>query len=437
MNIPTEVMECRNIHCESSEHKAQIDSYIRELLKSVNESGFETLPVHKPSKKTEKDSKSTAGWKEYVEPFQDKARFWFSVWTSAGKPQNTEPHKVMKLSRNKFHYQVRKCKRIENFLKNKKTVENCFENDVDLFGEIKRQRNNENADDVTIDGASGSDVPEKFAEVYKELFNRSKDEDKIEEMKTNINRKINQNDFIEIDRINSSTIKEALEKIKSNKSDPLYDFSSDFLKHAPDILHEHLAVMIKSFISHAHVTGELLIATLVPIVKDKLADLCSSANYRSIAISSLILKLLDWVILLKYGHLLKNDDFQFGFQQFSNTSLCSWMVFETIDQYLRTGNTVYGCLLDCTKAFDTIEHSKLFQKLQDAGVPLVIIRLLIFMYRNQTANVRWKEGFSGEFPIRNGVRQGAVISPILFSFYMDHLFELLKTSGSGCMLGNY
>ena len=65
---------------------------------------------------------------------------------------------------------------------------------------------------------------------------------------------------------------------------------------------------------HGHGTETLLLATLVPIVKDKLEDLCSSKNYRSIAISSLILKLLDWVILLNYSHLLKCDDFHFGFQ---------------------------------------------------------------------------------------------------------------------------
>ena len=117
-----------------------------------------------------------------------------------------------------------------------------------------------------------------------------------------------------MNRINSSTIKEALDKIKSNKSDSLYDFSLDFLKNAPDILHEHLAIVIKAFVLHAHVTADLLIATLVPGVKDKLAYLCTSKNYRSIAISSLILKLLDWVILLNYVHLLKNNDFQFGFQ---------------------------------------------------------------------------------------------------------------------------
>ena len=113
------------------------------------------------------------------------------------------------------------------------------------------------------------------------------------------------------------------------------------------------------------------------------------------------------------------------------------MVFETIDWYLRNGSIVYGCLLDCTKAFDTILHSKLFEKLLDAKVPPVIIRLLIYIYRRQTAKVQWKEMYSEEFPIRNGVRQGAVISPLFFSFYMDGLFNVLSASGSGCCIDRF
>ena len=120
-------------------------------------------------------------------------------------------------------------------------------------------------------------------------------------MKYKINQEICNDDFIEVDRINSNTIKDALDKIKSNKSDSNYDFSSDFLKNGPDILHDHLAIMLKAFAIHGHVTEHLLIATLVPLVKDKLGDLCSSKNSRSIAVSSLILKLLDWVMILNYG----------------------------------------------------------------------------------------------------------------------------------------
>ena len=116
-----------------------------------------------------------------------------------------------------------------------------------------------------------------------------------------------------------------------------------------------------------------------------------------------------------------------NFQPCSSTSLCSCMVLETIDHYLRNGSQVYGCLLDCSKAFDTVQHSKLI----DAKVPPSVVRLLISIYRMQTAVVKWRGLPSEEFPIRNGVRQGAVISPLLFSFYMDQLFDQLRATGSG------
>ena len=87
------------------------------------------------------------------------------------------------------------------------------------------------------------------------------------------------------------------------------------------------------------------------------------------------------------GHLLKLDDLQIGFQKENSTSLCSWMVFEMIDYSIRNGSIVYGVLMDCTKAFDTIQHSTMFKKMLDAKVPGVVVRLLIFIYRTQKAEV--------------------------------------------------
>ena len=59
------------------------------------------------------------------------------------------------------------------------------------------------------------------------------------------------------------------------------------------------------------------------------------------------------------------------------------------------------------------------------------------LYRKQTAKVKWEGYESEEFSIKNGVRQGAVISPLFFSFYLDDMFGLLKASGSGCYIGDY
>ena len=57
------------------------------------------------------------------------------------------------------------------------------------------------------------------------------------------------------------------------------------------------------------------------------------------------------------------------------------------------------------------------------------------MYLNQNCCVIWNSKSSTDFSVSNGVKQGAVISPILFSSYMDALFERLKRNAIGCHVG--
>ena len=103
----------------------------------------------------------------------------------------------------------------------------------------------------------------------------------------------------------------------------------------------------------------------------------------------------------------------------------------------RTKTNVYCCLLDLKKAFDKVKFSTLFGKLVDRGMPKVIVRLLIFMYVHQSCKVKWNKAHSLSFSIVNGVRQGAVLSPSLFSLYMNKLLISLEYSGFGCNIGNY
>ena len=105
-----------------------------------------------------------------------------------------------------------------------------MENDGELFEMIKKQRK-EPADDVTINGASGKDIPNEFSKVYEELFNREKDKDQIVTILNNINEKVTGEMILEVDKVNTITVKEALDKVKANKSDPTWDFSSNFLKN--------------------------------------------------------------------------------------------------------------------------------------------------------------------------------------------------------------
>ena len=56
----------------------------------------------------------------------------------------------------------------------------------------------------------------------------------------------------------------------------------------------------------------------------------------------------------------------------------------------------------------------------------------LFIYKNQFCDVKWNSSYSHRFSVANGVRQGAVSSPLLFSVYIDELLVKLRGSGLGC-----
>ena len=97
---------------------------------------------------------------------------------------------------------------------------------------------------------------------------------------------------------------------------------------------------------------------------------------------------------------------------------------------------MYVCLLDLTKAFDHVKHHTLFKKLS-SKVPAIFLRLIMIIYLCQTGNVKWDNSYSSNFSVTNGVRQGAVASPLYFNVYLDDLFLSIKESGLGCHIGNY
>ena len=91
--------------------------------------------------------------------------------------------------------------------------------------------------------------------------------------------------------------------------------------------------------------------------------------------------------------------------------------------------------LDASKAFDRVCYSESFNILLDKKVCPRIVQLLCYMHLNQ-ACVKWNSKNSSDFSVSNGVKQGAVISPILINAYMDTLFTQLKRNDIGGHVGH-
>ena len=101
-----------------------------------------------------------------------------------------------------------------------------------------------------------------------------------------------------VDKITPHLISKLLKRLKAGKNDVEYDWRSEALKFANDVISYNVSELFKMYIGHGHMTEAFLKSALVPIIKDPNGMRSSSDNYRAIAISSIIVKLMDYVIAI-------------------------------------------------------------------------------------------------------------------------------------------
>ena len=435
IDIPVDAINCNNVHCSCVGHIMDMDSYAACVMDSISSAVEQNIPYYTNSQSNHKPQ--IPGWNDFVKPYREDSIFWHSIWVSAGRPQNTNLHQVMKSTRNQYHYAIRRVKQQESKIRKDQMLQDCLNGKInDLLKHIKNSRKNKSSYAENIDGISGSDnISSHFQSIYKEIFNQHSS-DKINSILQDVNNSIHNADIQELDKITDQLIKNVISNLKFGKSDELYDWGTDALKYGVDLVSPHFRNMFRGFLVHGHISQFFLSCALIPIVKDPRSSKLSSDNYRLIAISSLILKIFDYIILSLYGPNFVSDTLQFGFQKGSSTTQCSWTLIETINYFTNRGSSMFICLLDLSKAFDAIKHDKLFLKLK-GHIPPIFLRLVIYIYARQEGYVKWNKQKSESFNVTNGVRQGAVASPTFFNVYINDLFNILKHSGLGCTINSY
>ena len=86
---------------------------------------------------------------------------------------------------------------------------------------------------------------------------------------------------------------------------------------------------------------------------------------------------------------------------------------------------IYFCFTDYAKAFDCVDHKKLWKSLQEMGIPDHLTCLLRNLYAGQETTVRTGHGTTDWFQIRKGVCQGCILSPCLFNLYAEYIMRML------------
>ena len=293
-----------------------------------------------------------------------------------------------------------------------------------------------NVDNIT--GFKG--ISDLFARKYNDLYNSvSNTVDDCSSMKTQLN------NICSVDcscegkckaqhTITVGDIDKGINGLHNNKRDGTCDMFYDHLINGTPNLNVHLSLLFRAMLRHGFSLSQFCMSKLIPIPKNKKKSL-NDSNNRAIAMSNILGKLLDKVILANHTMALKSSDLQFGFKSESSTAACTFVLDEVVNYYNRHGSDVHVVLLDASKAFDRVDHIKLFNILVGKGVCPTLLKLLFNMYSQQTMTVQWGNVTSNAFKTSNGVKQGGVLSPILFTLYIDLLLSRLKSCGFGCYIG--
>ena len=126
--------------------------------------------------------------------------------------------------------------------------------------------------------------------------------------------------------------------------------------------------------------------------------------------------------LQKYMN-LELTDVQAGFRKGRGTRNQIANICWIIEKARKFQKNTYFCFIDYTKAFDCLDHNKLWKILKEMGIPDHLTCLLRNLYAGQEATVRTRHGTTDWFQIGKGIHQGCILSPCLFNLYAEYIMR--------------
>ena len=162
------------------------------------------------------------------------------------------------------------------------------------------------------------------------------------------------------------------------------------------------------------------------LIKERQCKECS--NYRTTALisraSRVMLKILQ-ARLQQYVN-CELPDIQAGFRKGTGTRDQIPNIRWIIEKAREFQKNIYFCFIDYAKAFDCVDHNKLWKILKEMGIPNHLICLLRNLYAGQEETVRTGHGTTDWFQIGKGVCQGYILSPCLFNLYAE---DIMRNTG--------
>jgi hypothetical protein len=282
-----------------------------------------------------------------------------------------------------------------------------------------------------------ADFDEEFHKETEERVKRISEKEERERRRRSEQKDIQTRKMIR--RIEVEEVSEAIKALKSGKAVGIDGITNEILKYGGAELERAIWKLFAKIWEEEEIPASWSQGLIFPIFKGGPAEAqFDPMKYRGITLLSVVGKLYTYILndrLTKWveGKKILVEE-QAGFRKKRSTVDQLYIMYELIKG--RRPKETYCCFLDIQKAYDRVWRGGLWRKMHKYGIQGKMWRVIKNMYKRVESCVLVDGKSTGFFEIEVGVRQGCLLSPMLFLLFINGLAEEIKVRGRGVLDGN-